>query len=70
MSESAFPLAPIMARDTNGALALWVCNRCGHVYSPAEGEPLQGIPPGVPFELLPEDWLCPHCGAPHSLFIH
>ena len=35
----------------------WVCTVCGYVY---DGE--------IPFEDLPEDWLCPLCGVDKSLF--
>ena len=41
----------------------WVCEPCGWVYDPAEGDPDGGIEPGVAFEDLPEDWVCPVCGA-------
>ncbi len=41
----------------------WVCGPCGWVYDPAEGDPDGGIEPGVAFEDLPEDWVCPVCGA-------
>ncbi|HTX88921.1 MAG TPA: rubredoxin [Bacteroidales bacterium] len=40
------------------------CLICGHVYDPAEGDPLRNIPPGTPFEELPDDWTCPVCDAP------
>jgi len=46
----------------------WVCEPCGWVYDPAEGDPDGGIEPGVPFEELPEDWVCPMCGAPKEDF--
>ncbi len=38
------------------------CRICGYVYSPLRGEPHNGIPPGTPFEDLPETYLCPVCG--------
>jgi rubredoxin len=69
MGDAASTPPSSLARDPDGRLALWVCNRCGHVYDPDSGEPLQGIGPGVAFEHLPGDWLCPHCGAPKELFI-
>ncbi|MFD2234069.1 rubredoxin [Phaeospirillum tilakii] len=70
MSETTPSRTGAVARESDGRLALWVCNRCGHVYDPAQGEPLQAIGPGVPFEYLPDDWLCPHCGAPKDLYLH
>jgi len=39
------------------------CLICAWIYDPAVGEPNQGIPPGVPFEDLPDDFECPPCGA-------
>jgi len=27
------------------------------------------IPPGVPFEQLPETWVCPVCGADKTAFV-
>ena len=41
----------------------YVCNVCGYVYDPAEGDSESNIPAGVSFEDLPEGWLCPVCGA-------
>ena len=39
------------------------CTICNHIYDPAEGDPASSIPPGTPFEKLPESWCCPDCGA-------
>ena len=39
------------------------CKVCGHIYDLAEGDPKSGITPGTAFEDLPEDWVCPVCGA-------
>lgn len=44
------------------------CIICGYVYDPAEGDPDSDIAPGTPFEDLPEDWVCPVCGAPKEDF--
>ncbi|HEX3044686.1 MAG TPA: rubredoxin [Bacillota bacterium] len=45
----------------------WECTVCGYLYDPAKGDELS-IPPGVPFEDLPDDWTCPTCGAGKDLF--
>lgn len=45
-----------------------VCQICGFVYDPAEGDPTMGIPPGTPFEDLPEDYKCPICNAGKDYF--
>jgi len=41
----------------------YVCNPCGYIYDPAEGDPENDILPGTAFEDLPDDWVCPVCGA-------
>jgi len=46
----------------------YICTICDYVYDPAAGDPDNGIPTGTSFEDLPEDWLCPVCGAPKSDF--
>jgi rubredoxin len=46
----------------------WECTACGYVYDPKKGDPDHGIPPGTPFEKLPDDWVCPECGAEKGLF--
>lgn len=38
------------------------CPTCDYVYDPEVGDPEADIPPGTPFEDLPEDWVCPDCG--------
>ena len=42
---------------------VYSCKLCGYDYDPAVGDPENGIPPGTPFEDLPDDWECPVCGA-------
>lgn len=44
------------------------CTICEHIYDPAEGDPGTGIAPGTAFEDLPDDWMCPECGAMKSDF--
>jgi len=46
----------------------WVCTICGYEYDPEIGDPDAGIEPGTPFEDLPDDWVCPDCGASKDLF--
>ena len=46
----------------------WICELCGWVYGPEEGDPDGGIPPGTRFEEIPDDWMCPICGATKSDF--
>ena len=44
------------------------CLLCGYVYDPKIGDADTGIDPGVAFEDLPEDWVCPLCGAGKDQF--
>ena len=46
----------------------WKCTVCDYVYIPEFGDPERGIPPGTPFEELPDSWTCPDCGEPKSVF--
>lgn len=46
----------------------YICKACGYIYDPAQGDPLNNIPPNTPFEQLPDSWHCPMCGAPKSMF--
>jgi len=45
------------------------CTVCGYIYDPEKGDPDSGIKPHTPFEKLPDDWVCPVCGADKSAFI-
>lgn len=46
----------------------YVCSVCGYIYDPKNGDPDNGVAPGTAFEALPEDWVCPVCGASKSEF--
>ena len=46
----------------------YVCKVCGYVYDPANGDADSGIDPGTAFEALPDDWVCPLCGAEKDEF--
>ncbi len=54
-------------KATAGA-ARYQCLVCDHIYDPAEGDPDGGIEPGTLFEDIPDDWVCPVCGAAKSDF--
>ena len=41
----------------------WKCSKCPYIYDPRLGDPDGGIPPGTPFDRIPDDWRCPVCGA-------
>ncbi|ACH39187.1 rubredoxin [Citrifermentans bemidjiense Bem] len=44
------------------------CTVCGYIYDPETGDLDSGVQPGTAFEDIPEDWVCPLCGAEKSLF--
>lgn len=44
------------------------CSVCGYIYDPEQGDSVGGIKPGTPFEEIPDDWVCPICGASKSEF--
>ena len=46
----------------------WICQSCAYLYDPALGDAARGIPAGTPFENLPDDWICPVCGARRCQF--
>lgn len=49
--------------NINKKMKKYVCNICGYVYDPINGDPDSNIAPGTPFEKLPSDWVCPLCGV-------
>lgn len=46
----------------------WQCTVCGYVYDPANGDPDGNIKAGTAFEDLPDNWVCPECGAGKDMF--
>jgi rubredoxin len=46
----------------------WECLVCGYIYDPELGDPDNGVDPDTPFEGLPDDWVCPECGAEKDEF--
>jgi rubredoxin len=46
----------------------YVCNVCGYIYDPSEGDSGSGVKPGTAWDDVPEDWVCPLCGAGKSEF--
>jgi len=49
-------------------MAKYECLVCGYIYDPDIGDPDNGIAAGTAFEDLPEDWVCPECGAAKDMF--
>ncbi len=46
----------------------WKCTVCGYIYDPELGDPDGGVDPEMPFEELPDDWVCPQCGVSKDMF--
>lgn len=46
----------------------YLCTVCGYIYDPQNGDPENGINPGISFKNLPDDWVCPECGVTKDLF--
>lgn len=55
-------------KDEKKDMGKYVCSVCGYIYDPEKGDPDSGIKPGTRFEDLPEDWVCPVCGAAKDAF--
>lgn len=41
----------------------YICDVCGYIYDPAEGDPENDVAEGTAWENVPEDWLCPLCAV-------
>ncbi len=41
----------------------YICDICGWIYDSMEGWIEEGIESGTSFEDLPDDFICPECGA-------
>ena len=50
---------------------MWQCQttNCGYIYDPDKADRKRKIKRGTKFEILPEDWKCPLCGASKKSFI-
>jgi len=55
--------------STTTTLQRWICESCGFIYDPEEGDPDGGIPPGTEFSDIPDTWFCPVCGARKRDFV-
>ncbi len=45
------------------------CTVCNYIYDSEKGDPDSGINSGTRFEDLPENWVCPVCGAAKEKFV-
>ncbi len=46
----------------------FICDLCGWEYDESVGMPEENIPAGTTFDALPDDFVCPLCGADKSQF--
>jgi rubredoxin len=51
-----------------GIMDKYRCTICDYIYDPELGDPGNGVNPGTSFDALPDDWVCPVCGAEKSFF--
>ncbi|MDR2535428.1 MAG: rubredoxin [Treponema sp.] len=46
----------------------YICDTCGYIYDPSQGDKEAGIPAGTSFADLSADWVCPLCGVQKDNF--
>ena len=54
--------------DPKKIAEVWQCQLCRYEYDSLKGDPISGIAPGTSFLDIPDDWVCPICGADKSMF--
>ncbi len=62
------PVEKKPGKDSNEGGGVHTCSICGFQYNQDDGDPSMGIPPGTPFEDLPDDYKCPICNAGKDYF--
>ncbi|MFC2034850.1 rubredoxin [Chloroflexota bacterium] len=55
-------------KEVKSKMVKYRCTVCSYIYDPELGDTDGGIKPGTPFEEIPDDWVCPVCGAAKSEF--
>lgn len=58
---------PDIAAD-NLSERVFVCTVCGWIHEETRGLPDYDIPPGTRWEELPDEFVCPECGAGKEWF--
>lgn len=53
----------------NGSVSSYQCSNCLTIYEKKYGDPFANVPPGVPFEELPNTYKCHVCDSPKKDFI-
>lgn len=49
-------------------MKVWKCLVCDWIYDEAKGAPDEGLAPSTTWADVPDDWVCPDCGADKSQF--
>jgi rubredoxin len=52
-----------------GKTPVYQCSNCLTIYDERLGDPVAGVPPGVPFAELPESYKCHVCDSPRNHFV-
>jgi len=55
-------------KEATTKMSKYKCQICGYIYNPELGDPDGHVPPSTPWEKLPDDWVCPVCGATKDKF--
>ena len=55
-------------KEEKSKMVKYRCTICSYIYDPELGDTDGGVNPGTPFEEIPDDWMCPVCGAAKSEF--
>jgi len=61
--------APVKTRLLNPEIDLFQCTTCFTIYNQTIGDVVAGINPGVPFNLLPDNYCCPVCEGEKESYI-
>jgi rubredoxin/flavin reductase (DIM6/NTAB) family NADH-FMN oxidoreductase RutF len=67
-TASAATAAGPAKKDGDPKMKKYVCDVCGYIYDPEKGDPESGVESGIAFDDLPDEWVCPVCGAAKSDF--
>jgi flavorubredoxin/rubredoxin len=68
LQREAQPQPPAQPEPAAAAPTRYMCPVCRYIYDPAKGDPVGGIPPGTPFENIPDNWVCPICRVSKKMF--
>ncbi len=49
-------------------MKIYACTLCGYEYIEEDGDKESGVEAGTEFEDIPNDWVCPVCGATKEEF--